>query len=316
MMSKCTILCGVNQYTDRSCNKTFLVDVHLSDDPTKTARVYAILDDQSNRSLVSPELLDTLDIDGESTPYTLSSCSGNINMCGRRVHGLVVTSIDGNSTFDLPTLIECDDIPNDLSEVPTPEVARQHPHLDRIASSIPPLHPDTKIQLVIGRDLPEARHIIRQIVGPSGTPFAHMMAFGWAIIGEVCLGRVHRPETTVTVNKISVLQDGRRTCFQPCQNHLELKEQAPSAADYCHDNVFRTTPEDNQVGLSVEDRRFLELMDQEFQMVNGRWTAPLSFFGLFQKICQTTECKPTTEHGFFMTAYSAIKSSKNILLHL
>jgi hypothetical protein len=58
----------------------------------------------------------------------------------------------------MPTLIECDTIPNNRSEIPTPEAARNYPHLTDIADSIPPLDPKSSILLLIGRYvLPESK---------------------------------------------------------------------------------------------------------------------------------------------------------------
>jgi hypothetical protein len=51
--------------------------------------------------------------------------------------GYVVESWDGTSCHTLPTVIECNKIPNDASEIPTPEVAKLHSHLNSIADKIP-----------------------------------------------------------------------------------------------------------------------------------------------------------------------------------
>ncbi|KAL0172932.1 hypothetical protein M9458_033243, partial [Cirrhinus mrigala] len=53
----------------------------------------------------------------------------------------------------LPTLIECDNIPDDRSEIPTPQVALHHPHLKVIAGQIPEIDPDAPIMMLLGRDI-------------------------------------------------------------------------------------------------------------------------------------------------------------------
>ena len=72
---------------------------------------------------------------------------------GRRASGFIVQSLDGSVSMDLPTMIECNDIPDERSEIPTPEVAQNYPHLKRIPSHIPLLDPDSDILLLIGRDI-------------------------------------------------------------------------------------------------------------------------------------------------------------------
>ena len=187
--------------------------------------------------------------------------------------------------MDLPLLMEYDDIPNETSEIPTPEVAMSYPYLRTIASSIPEFDTNAEIQLLIGRDLIEAHHIKEQITGPRGQPFAQRIGLGWAIIGEICLGRLHK-RTTVNVNKVSILNNGSVTCNQPCQNHRQIKEQISASSyvignrDFCYhgDNVFMKTPDDDRTGLSVEDKLFLKLMDTSFTKdKDGMWTAPLPF---------------------------------------
>ncbi|XP_048737549.2 uncharacterized protein LOC125652183 [Ostrea edulis] len=248
-------------------------------------RVYAIVDDQCNQTLASPELFNALNITSLPIHYTLTTCSGKTALNGRQALGLKMRSFDTSVTMELPLLMECDDIPNEMSEIPTPEVANSYPHLRMIAPSIPEFDGNAKIRLLIGRDLIEAHHIKEQITGPRGQPFAQRTGLGWAIIGEICLGRLHK-RTTVNVNKVSVLNNGSVTCSQLCKNHIEVKEQM-SASSYIignrdfhfrGDNVFMKTPDDDRTGLSVEDRIFLKLMDTSFTKdKDGLWTAPLPF---------------------------------------
>jgi hypothetical protein len=54
------------------------------------------------------------------------------NELGRRSSGFMIRSLDG-TVLEMPTLIECDTIPNNRSEIPSPEVARNYPHLADIA---------------------------------------------------------------------------------------------------------------------------------------------------------------------------------------
>ena len=281
IVTKCTSLCGQG-FQGRSCGKTLLVDVYPKGHAEKAVRVYAIIDDQATGTLGKAELFDTLGIDDGPKPYSLKSCSGETTMVGRRARGLIVQCVDSSDAFELPVVIECDDIPNETSEIATPEVAMSYPHLQRIASSIHPLDTRTSIQLLIGRDLPEVHYVKDQIIGPKGTPFAQKLALGWSIIGEVCLGRVHKPEV-LNVNKTCVMSDGRGTLFTPCKYNIHVKDLDSGITharnhDYKGDSVFIRSADDDQIGQSVEDKEFVRLMDSEFHKDDqGRWTAPLPF---------------------------------------
>ncbi|KAK3099523.1 hypothetical protein FSP39_005709 [Pinctada imbricata] len=281
LSTKCTLLCG-EEFTGRSCSKTLLVKVFPSGQPEKAVKVYAIIDEQSNRTLVRSELLDQLGERSEALPYTLTSCTGSTTVTGRRAKGYTIQSLDGSSTMDLPDMIECSEIPNDRSEIATPEVANLHTHLRCIADRIPELDPNAGIHLLIGRDLGEAHQIEQQILGVNkNAPFAQKLKLGWVVVGEVCLGKLHKPNY-LNVKRTHVMSDGRGTVFDPCRSNIQLKELHMndnfSSCGHLGDNVFQRSKDDNKIGLSIEDRKFLQLMDKEFTKdSNGHWIAPLPF---------------------------------------
>ncbi len=135
--SQCTEVCGMNQ-SARSCSKICLVKVYKKGQPEHAVSMYAILDDQSNRSLVRSEFFDLFDIQSSPHPYSLRTCAGVMEMIGRKAHGFQKAS-SGSVSIDLPPLIECNEILNNRLEIPTPEVALCHPHLKPIARFIPKL---------------------------------------------------------------------------------------------------------------------------------------------------------------------------------
>ncbi|CAC5421662.1 unnamed protein product [Mytilus coruscus] len=265
---KCTTLCG-DIRVGRSCGKTVLVDVYLPNALEKSIRVYAAKDDQSNRTLITTELFDDLGIQGQHAKFNMSSCNGNSTMKCRVANSICVRSIDGKSTFELQDATECDSILSELPEVATPEVAFAYSHLRHISSYLPPLDLSIKVELLIGRDITEIHHVHEQITGDKGEPFAQRLALGWVVIEEVCFGKVHSPNK-ISVRKTHVLNNGRCTMFPLCENNIEISD--------LKDDIFVRTTNDNKVGLSVEDRQFLSLMDTDFRKDNtGHWSAPLPF---------------------------------------
>ena len=79
----------------------------------------------------------------------------------------MVRSLNG-LTSTLPTLVECDNIPQDKHEIPTPEMARRFPQLQEIAKEIPLLDSTAGIHLLIGRDSPELHKVREFKKGPKG----------------------------------------------------------------------------------------------------------------------------------------------------
>ncbi|XP_023930308.1 uncharacterized protein LOC106157407 [Lingula anatina] len=269
VITKCTALCEEG-FVGRSCAKNVLVRVFPKGRPEEAVAVYAVHDDQSNKSLGTPALFDQLQISGGLRSYSLSSCSGTTHISARHAVDLIVESYDGTQSFVLPEIIECD-IPKNRSEIPTPEVAMQYDHLSSLSEKIPPLNPKAEIGLLIGRDLIEAHHVQDQLLGSKNHPFGQKLPLGWVIIGEVCLGKVHQPKR-ISAFKTNIMNDGRPTNFLPCPSAILLKEENQIGSD-----VFKITAQDDRVSLSTEDREFLDIMNESMRNDKDQWMAPLPF---------------------------------------
>lgn len=150
--SKCTKICGKG-FSDKSCFKICLVNVYPAGSPDLGRRIYTIIDEQSNRSLARSEFFDMFNVQGTSAPYTLKMCAGVVQATGRRAQGFIIESADGEINFPLPTLIECNSMPDNRDQIPTPVAALHHSHLNEIAEKIPPIDPNAEILLLLGRDI-------------------------------------------------------------------------------------------------------------------------------------------------------------------
>lgn len=91
--------------------------------------MYAILDDQSNVSLARSPFFNMFNLHGEALPYKMKTCSETVNTQGRRAHGFAIEGINRKVSITLPILTECNQIPNNRSEIPTLEAAAAHPHI-------------------------------------------------------------------------------------------------------------------------------------------------------------------------------------------
>lgn len=76
-----------------------------------------------------------------------------MDVTGRRANNFVIESMDGTTQLSLPTVIECDMIPDDRAEIPSPEVAYHYPHLKTVVNKVPEIDPDAEILLLLGRDI-------------------------------------------------------------------------------------------------------------------------------------------------------------------
>ena len=106
--------------------------------------------------------LDAFSVSSSGTEYKLSKCSGRSVTSGRRASGFVVCSLEETHTFRLPSLIECNEIPNNRSEIPSKTFAHAYSQLCDIEDSIPELDEPAKIKFLTGRDLISAHHVLDQ----------------------------------------------------------------------------------------------------------------------------------------------------------
>ncbi|XP_031747764.1 uncharacterized protein LOC116406890 [Xenopus tropicalis] len=291
----CTEVCG-GDLRDRSCSKICLVSVYPTGQKNRAIKLYAILDDQSNRSLVRSEFFEIFGSKGQQFPYSLRTCAGVINTSGRRAQGFELQSLDGKTTISLPTLIECNEIPNDRTEIPTPEVALHHNHLKSLASEIPKLDPSASILMLLGRDIIRVHKVRQQINGPHNAPYAHRLDTGWVIVGNVCLKGVHRPDL-VHCLYTRTSEESCRSLFPPCPYFYNVRENydmnvcvtmqssvstykssCKEFEDHVSHSIFQRTTEDETVAPSLEDLAFMKTMNEGFYRAeDSSWVAPLPF---------------------------------------
>ena len=184
-ISKCTQVCGDSKerFQGKSCAKYVLVNVYAKGKSEKAVKMYAILDDQSNTTLAKSEFFELLNATSSQVEYTLTSCAGTFVTSGKTAKDFIVESADGSFQLELPNILECNEIPNVRHEIPTPDILRYHSHLNDLSGFIPSLDAEASILLLIGRDLPEAHHVLDQRTGPRGSPYAQQLPLGWVVIG-------------------------------------------------------------------------------------------------------------------------------------
>lgn len=167
--------------------------------------------------------------------------------------------------MELPTVTECNDIPNDRSEIPTPNVISHQPHMCNLP--IPELNPDAQILLLIGRNLSETHHVRDQRIRTRNVPFAQRLNLGWVVVGYVCLGNFHKP-TTVASFKTTLIDSHRETIFKLCSNVFQLKNGISKSQ--LQFNVFYVQGDDNETRLGR--RSGVYGFDGQIFSERSRWT--------------------------------------------
>eukprot|EP00064_Thunnus_orientalis_P019268 superscaffoldBa00004744_g19384 len=198
---------------------------------------------------------------GTASPYSLETCAGITDTVGGRADGYQIEPVHGGVCLSLPTLIECNKIPDNRSEISTPEAAHYHSHLKSIAPEIPELDEKAQILLLQGHDILRVHKVRKRVNGPHNAPFAFKLDLGWVLVGDVCLGSSHMPR--VQCFKTSVLEDGRPSIFTPCENRIHLKEMA--------NNKGFLIPSKCEHEYGPDTRKFVE---RDFYMDDGLKSLP------------------------------------------
>ena len=95
-------------------------------------------------------------------------------------------------------MLECDMIPEDRSEIPSPEVAQYHPHLKVLLHKIHVKDSNAQILLLFGRDILSLHKVREQCNGPHNAPFAQHLDLSWVIVVDVSLNSAHKPRSVAT----------------------------------------------------------------------------------------------------------------------
>ncbi|CAE1321719.1 unnamed protein product [Acanthosepion pharaonis] len=82
----CTQVCG-NNLIEKSCSKICLVKVHPQGQRNKAVRMYAVIDEHSNKSLARPEFFELFSDHGPTSSYSLRTCAGVIETWGTYASG-------------------------------------------------------------------------------------------------------------------------------------------------------------------------------------------------------------------------------------
>ncbi|XP_076874397.1 uncharacterized protein LOC143524681 [Brachyhypopomus gauderio] len=150
--------------------------------------------------------------------------------------------------------------------------------------------------ILLGRDMIRIHKAREQINGPHDAPYAVRLDLGWVLVGNVCLGRVHKP-SSAEVFFTNTLEKGRCSLFEPCPNTYRVREGVCTAKtsrtpkdvldktlsqgeSKCHvgGDIFKRTEHDEKPGHSIEDLTFLRIMKEGFYKNEGNsWVAPLPF---------------------------------------
>ena len=250
----------------KSCSKTILADVYAPQYSNEVVRVYAIIDEQSNRSFASPALLNKLKVNSPTHDFKLTTLTDSMKRKGRVATNLSIKGVKENNTFVLPYVIE-NEIPDTKYEVAYPGLVKQQPHLSHLASNFCEIDPNAEVSLLIGRDAPE---LMATNMENTIAPYAHKTPLGWAIVGEMCPEQIESTSRT----------DCTTLRTQCVNDHFMTVLGFPKIQA----GIFEKYADDEEVSHSIDDKRFISIIENNTSLTkNGNLQFPLPFRKPFVK---------------------------------
>ena len=245
-----------------------IIPVYVShgNDTQNEVLVYALLDTQSDTSFISDATYRKLGVAGIDTVLKLSTMTDDGGtLQSQRLDGLFVRGFNSDLKIALPTVYTHECIPACRDTIPTPEMAWSWPHLSRIANELMPKS-EIDIGLLIGYNCPRAL-APRDVIPPEGEgPFAQKTSLGWGIVGTAYNSGGIESHCTHLCTESSHLRIVLRTSVKEVLIPENLTYPSESRA-----NPF-------EKGLSIEDERFLSLMEAEARKTEDHhYEMPLPF---------------------------------------
>ena len=266
------------------------VQVWHQDNPDVKQTVYALLDECSNGTFIKDDLLQVLNVPdkdrGPVLPVEVNTLIGVNQQSSGGASGLIVQAVGHHSSIykDIETKLPYAHSRPSLAvgpeEIPRPNRIRPWKYLDRLTTIIPDYNPAIPIALMIGGNCPKANEVVEVIPSMDNGPYAKRTRLGWCIIGPIS----SYSEPQVLQSYYTSMRGGgipvKDVVTNKIANHTFVSMVEPSRdvyKDLLHQMYQQdfNEPHGEKEGLSVEDRRFLKIMEENITETNGHYQLPL-----------------------------------------
>ena len=230
--------------------------------------VYALLDAQSDTTFVIEETCSYLNVTGPEVKLKLSTMSSTDKIItANKISSLYVRGYHEQTKIKLPPAYTRKEVPTNRSHIPTPEVAKQWPHLEKIANNLVPLL-DVKVALLIGYNCTKAltpREVISTI---EDAPYAQRTDLGWGIVGTSSLS----DQDDITCHRV-------HTKFDPCIGKASIECVHTAKEMFLMDDSINSEV-DMSLRLtdkySYDDVQFMKTVGSKiYQEPDGHYNLPL-----------------------------------------
>ena len=201
-----------------------------------------------------------LGLQGKKMKLSMETMGENYTMTTHEVKKIIVCDIAETHTVEMPALYSKDRIPVTKQQIPSNEDITVWQHLGDI--TLPQVSAD--IGLLIGNNVPDAYSPFEIRVGPSGSPYASRTRLGWIPWNVIR----QNGDTPIVVSRsdVQVVQ------YAEDLESLNITYQKSVAVDF-----EERDPGPEKREHSIEDKRFLQKMEDSKEMVDGHYQFCLPF---------------------------------------
>lgn len=146
------------------------------------------LDNQSGHTVARSKFLTIFQGSSPAYPLVWKTCVRQSESSGSLVYEFVDESIGMRVSLPPSMLLECNQITNNSSVIPTPNSAHLQTHLKHLADIMYPLDPNADIVYFLGSGVIRIHKVQEQIRCSDNDPFTQKLDLGWIIDGGLCLG--------------------------------------------------------------------------------------------------------------------------------
>ena len=219
---------------------------------------FAVLDQCSDTILVTKKLLDLLQLQGETVPFSVDTVNGRSTDEKSQMIDLMLRSLDSGEEFEIKKIRSVQQIPVKLSAVASNSDLKQYAHLSDIH-----LHSAStqEINLLIGSNAPDCFVIHSTRIGRSNEPYAQKTPFGWTVVGPMRCKEQHEAIPPSNVNLLQAVSND------------ELSAQM--SRFWKHD--FPDAIHSSKSEYSIEDKIAERIVRPTVKKVNGRYLCKMPF---------------------------------------
>ena len=142
---------------------------------------YAFLDNGSNSTFCSEELLEQLGVEGRKTNLSLTTMTSENSPVETHIVSLEVYDLDEDEFVDLPSVYSTSKLPVTSRDIPEQGDVDKWPHLSDICVT----RVNAEVGLLIGNDCAEALEPREVRQSKDKGPYALKTIFGWTINGPL-----------------------------------------------------------------------------------------------------------------------------------